>query len=47
MPKPGRGIDNGLDESVVVTGSVKHGLTAVATIEDVIPHPAKASGREK
>jgi hypothetical protein len=38
--KPGAGVDDGLDEDVVVTGLVEDSLAAVTAVEDVIPHAA-------
>jgi hypothetical protein len=38
--KPNAGVNNGLDEGVLVTGLMEDGLAAVAAVEHVIPHAA-------
>jgi hypothetical protein len=46
--KPSAGVNDGLDESVVVTGLTEDGLAAVAAIEHVIPHAAhRGSGSSR
>jgi hypothetical protein len=40
--KPSAGVDDGLDEGVVVAGLMEDGLAAVAAVEHVIPHAANS-----
>jgi hypothetical protein len=41
--EPGVGVDDGLDKGAIVFGLVKDGLSAITTIEDVIPLAADGS----